>query len=104
MTKRIREAEAFGVRVNETDLTLMREIARKSGKRRRPVAITVKSLCGVVSRCEVSVRLSLKNLDERGLVDIYHRHLSNGGQIENEYGLTDLGYTIIKATGGIPKY
>lgn len=103
MTKRIREAEALGVRVNETDLAILREIARKSGAAKRPVATTVKDLCGVTERCEVSVRLSVRNLDERGLLNVFHRHLSNGGQIENEYSLTDFGYTIIEATGGVPK-
>lgn len=103
MTKRIREAEALGVRVNETDLTLLREIAKRSGRSRRPVAITVRDLCSIANRCEVSVRLSVKNLDERRLIDVYHRHLSNGGQIENKYGLTDFGYEIIKATGGLSK-
>lgn len=102
MTKRVREAEAFGVRINETDLAILRELARRTGGEHRPVTVTCRELCAVVNRCEVSVRLSIRTIDETGLVRVCHRHLSNGGQIENEYEITELGYQIIDAASSIP--
>ena len=93
MTKRVRAAEALGVRVNETSLEVLRYLNRSG----RPITAAVAEFCEVTGKSKASIQSSLRALTGEGLLEIHHRYLANGGRLENEYEVTELGSQVIKA-------
>lgn len=95
MTKRVRFDSPQGVRVNETEYALMRYIASRSDG---PAVLSVSELSKELVRSVVTIRNSLRSLGDKGLLEIRARYLRNGGQLENEYEVTELGHRIL----GVP--
>lgn len=95
MTKRVRFDSPQGVRVNETEYALMRYIASLSDG---PAVLSVSELSKELVRSVVTIRNSLRSLGDKGLLEIRARYLRNGGQLENEYEVTELGHRIL----GVP--
>lgn len=93
MTKRVRFRSDVGVRLNETELAVMKII----GLATRPKPISCMGLTRVLGRSEGTVRSTLRSLKDKGLVTVGRRYLQNGGQAENEYSLTDEGRYVLKS-------
>lgn len=91
MTKRVRAAEALGVRINETELGVMRFIASQPGM----AVFSIGDLSRELGCSVATVRNSLRALYSKGLVSVRARYLRNGGQLENEYELTDEGKQLL---------
>ncbi len=97
MTKRVRFCSDVGVRLNETELSMMRII----GLSARPKPISCMGLTRVMCCSEGTVRSTIRALKAKGLITVGSRYLQNGGQAENEYSLTDEGrYVLASALEG----
>lgn len=96
MAKRVRAAEELGVRINETQLEILLLLAG-AGRVAMPRVVSVREVCAEVGRSVPAVRVALRGLEQQGLVEARRRFLANGGQLENEYVVTDLGRRVLEA-------
>lgn len=96
MSKRVRAAEPLGVRINETQLDVLRALAG-TGPAAAPRVVSVRQICAEVGRSVPAVRVSVRGLVQQGLVEPRRRYLANGGQLENEYVVSELGHRVLEA-------
>lgn len=94
MAKRIEFQDMPGVRVNETELSVLRYLG---GHAQGSTVASLQEIASTVGKSEGTVRLSLRKLDKKGLVSVRERFLRNGGQLENEYELTQSGTRVLHA-------
>lgn len=94
MAKRVRLTEPIGVRINETELGVMRLVAKHG---QGLLVMSVSEMGAELGKSIGSIRRCLKMLDSKGLVEVRERFLRNGGQLENEYELTEEGRRVIAA-------
>ena len=94
MAKRVRLNEPIGVRINETELGVMRLVAKHG---QGLLVMSVSEMATELGKSIGSIRRCLKMLDSKGLVEVRERFLRNGGQLENEYELTEEGRRVIAA-------
>lgn len=87
MTRRVRMRVPCQVRVNETELAILRLLEASP---RGAVSLSVGEFSSKLGRCDASVRRSIGLLEQKGLIEVHSRYLRNGGQVENEYELTDV--------------
>ena len=79
--------------LNESELAFLQLLARQGG----PVVLSV---AGVGERIGVkpeTARRIVRSTGQKGYVEVHSRFLSNGGQLENEYLLTDAGRALLDA-------
>ncbi|WP_293817088.1 hypothetical protein [uncultured Parolsenella sp.] len=93
MTKRVRFKTQVGVRINETELKVLEVLSECEGV----AVMSIGELSVALGCCAGSAHKSLRMLDDKGLISVHRRYLKNGGQLENEYELTDLGGRILQA-------
>lgn len=96
MAKRVRAAEEFGVRINETQLEILLLLAG-TGRVATTRVVSVREVCAEVGKSVPAVRTALRGLAQQGLIEARRRFLANGGQLENEYVVTDLGHRVLEA-------
>lgn len=94
-TRAVRLPASLGVHVNETQLKMLQKIASAGGG--EPVQLSVAELgrAGGIKAAPASI--SLRALKGQGLLEVRSRFLPNGGQLENEYELTELGKQVLAA-------
>ena len=91
MTKRARVSVVTGVRLNERELYVLKLISETGAPRPLSATDLARNL-----DCSVStVRNVFRSLEAKDLV--HSRFLRNGGQLENEFEVTEEGARIIKA-------
>lgn len=91
MTKRAKVSAAAGVRINERELDILKHVASLGGSCSQGVTPLAKHFC-----CSVAtIRHCIKALEDKGLVSVQTRFLRNGGQLENEYELTDAAREVL---------
>lgn len=93
MTKRVRACEPLGVRINESELAILRMTSEMGDTR---ITRSVSRLAEAMGKSVATARNSIKALERKGLVTVRARFLRNGGQLENEYGLTPLGQRVLR--------
>lgn len=82
-----------GARINETELKVLEVLSGREGV----AVMSIGELSGTLGCCAGSAHKSLRMLDDKGLISGQRCYLKNGGQLENEYELTDLGGRILQA-------
>lgn len=97
MTKRARVSAIVGVRINERELDILKRIHEGPA----PCVLSVNGLARDFSCSVATVRNSIKALEDKGLIVVRARFLRNGGQLENEYELTDAGGRILEVDGSL---
>ena len=95
MAKRVRAAEALGVRINTTQLKILREMSLLAAG--GAARVSKGALATAIGTCRATVSTSARSLVAQGLVTIEYRYLANGGQLENGYVVTELGERVLKA-------
>lgn len=93
MAKHVRAADSLDVKINETELELLRRLS-EGGKMCRVCSIS--ELAQSVGKSVATIRNSLRALEGEGLVVVHARFLRNGGQLENEYEVTALGERVLR--------
>lgn len=91
MTKRAKVSAVAGVRVNERELDVLRRIEASGGS----FSVGVGELSKRFGCSVATVRNCIKALEDKGLVSVQPRFLRNGGQLENEYELTQDGARVL---------
>lgn len=99
MTKRVRFGVPMGVRINETELRVLEVLSDRNGV----AVMSIGELSGELGCCAGSAHKSLRMLDDKGLISVHRRYLRNGGQLENEYELTDFGEQVLDAARAAPE-
>lgn len=97
MTKRARVSAIVGVRINERELDILKRIHEGLA----PCVLGVNGLARDFSCSVATVRNSIRALEDKGLIVVRARFLRNGGQLENEYELTDAGGRILEVDGSL---
>lgn len=87
MTRRVRMRVPCTVRVNETELAILRVL---EGSPSGSISLSIGEFSTRLGRCDASVRRSIGLLEQKGLIEVHSRYLRNGGQVENEYELTEV--------------
>lgn len=95
VTKQISYELRLDVRINETDLKLLRFLDLTVKKAGGPVTLTARSVSRGLGKSEATVRRSIKILSTKGLVVIRDSLRSDGGREANTYRLTDLGEKLL---------
>ncbi len=90
---RVEGTAPHGARINETELKVLEVLSEREGVS----VMSIGGLSGALGCCAGSAHKSLRMLDDKGLISVHRRYLKNGGQLENEYELTDLGGRILQA-------
>ena len=93
MTKRARVSVVTGVRLNERELYVLKLISETGAP--RPLSAT--DLARNLDCSVITVRNVFRSLEAKDLVLVHSRFLRNGGQLENEFEVTEEGARIIKA-------
>lgn len=70
---------------------LLRYIAGRVDRRVGYACVPYSEMARALNVSENRVRLSLRKLEEEGMVAKRSRHLPNGGQLENAYTITERG-------------
>lgn len=84
--------------VNETELALLAEFARRCGGRVGVYApASLAELVLVAGRRKETVRRVCQRLEERGLLCVAARYAEDGGQLSNAYALTAVGMALTRA-------
>lgn len=96
MTKRAKVSAVVGVRINERELDILKRI--QAG---RPCVLSVNGLARDFSCSVATVRNSIRALEDKDLITVRARFLRNGGQLENEYELTEAGGRILEVNGSL---
>lgn len=92
MTKRVR-IEAFpGMRINERDLALLRELAGRAGGHGSAVVGSV-AMARALGCCAGTA------LERERLIEVFERFQANGGQAEDEYRITPAGREVLEHAG-----
>lgn len=95
MTKRAKVSAVVGVRINERELELLKRIHADAA----PCVLSVNGLARDFSCSVATVRNSIRALEDKDLILVRTRFLRNGGQLENEYELTEVGGRILEVNG-----
>lgn len=94
MARRVHFVDMPDLRINETDLQVLRYV----GHRAAGLCVAgVASIAVELDKSTGTVRRSVKALCDKGLLSVRLRFLSNGGQLENEYEITDAGKRVLAA-------
>lgn len=97
MSKRVRIASMPTLRVNEAEIAAMRVIYEFSGDQNRAALLGKREFTERMDRAPGTVGHILRGLSDRGLIEIRESFWANGGQRENRYRLTKLGFRALKA-------
>lgn len=97
MTKRAKVSAVVGVRINERELDILKRI--QAGV--TPCVLSVNGLARDFSCSVAIVRNSIRALEDKDLITVRARFLRNGGQLENEYELTEAGGRILEVNGSL---
>ena len=97
MTKRAKVSAVVGVRINERELDILKRI--QAGV--VPCVLSVNGLARDFSCSVATVRNSIRPLEDKDLITVRARFLRNGGQLENEYELTEAGGRILEVNGSL---
>ena len=93
MTKRVKLDPSASVRINELELAIRRLVSARTGG---VAVLGLSEFASELGRSNAATRNSLRSLDKKGLLSVRARFLKNGGQLENEYELTESGRHILK--------
>ena len=96
MTKRVHTGGDVDVRINETELAVMRLVGPSSTSK----TISCSEIAHELDCSVATVRNALRSLKAKELLASKSRFLQNGGQLENEYSLTSKGRSVLKAACG----
>lgn len=97
MTKRAKVSAVVGVRINERELDILKRIQAGVD----PCVLSVNGLARDFSWSVATVRNSIRALEDKDLITVRARFLRNGGQLENEYELTEAGGRILEVNGSL---
>lgn len=98
MTKRAKVSAVVGVRINERELDILKRIQAGVA----PCVLSVNGLARDFSCSVATVRNSIRALlEDKDLITVRARFLRNGGQLENEYELTEAGGRILEVNGSL---
>lgn len=97
MTKRAKVSAVVGVRINERELDILKRIQAGVD----PCVLSVNGLARDFSCSVATVRNSIRALEDKDLITVRARFLRNGGQLENEYELTEAGGRILEVNGSL---
>ena len=97
MTKRAKVSAVVGVRINERELDILKRIQAGVD----PCVLSVNGLARDFSCSGATVRNSIRALEDKDLITVRARFLRNGGQLENEYELTEAGGRILEVNGSL---
>lgn len=92
MTKQIKLSGLNGIKINETECVLLRYVAGKPG------ALSVeglKSMAAATGIKPATLQRTLHSCVSKDLLIVRARFMPNGGQIENEYQVANLGLRVI---------
>lgn len=98
MTKRAKVSATAGVRINERELAVLRQIARVNS-----TVVSVSQLSADFSCSLATVRNVIRSLEHKGLISVQARFLRNGGQLENEYEVTQEGIRVLECDDALAK-
>lgn len=91
MTKRAKVSATAGVRINERELAVLRQIAQAPSSVMSVNRLSVDFSCSVAT-----VRNVIRSLEHKDLISVRARFLRNGGQLENEYEVTQEGNRVLE--------
>ena len=97
MTKRAKVSAVVGVRINERELDILKRIQAGVA----PCVLSVNGLARDFSCSVATVRNSIRALEDKDLITVRARFLRNGGQLENEYELTEACGRILEVNGSL---
>lgn len=98
MTKRAKVSATAGVRINERELAVLRQIAQANS-----TVVSVSQLSADFSCSLATVRNVIRSLEHKGLISVQARFLRNGGQLENEYEVTQEGIRVLECDDALAK-
>lgn len=98
MTKRAKVSASCGVQINDRELSFLRRIGGES-----EFVKSVSSLSADFSCSDATVRNVTRALTKKGLINVQTRFLPNGGQLENEYEITQEGMRILECDDELSK-
>lgn len=98
MTKRAKVSATAGVRINERELAVLRQIAWVNS-----TVVSVSQLSADYSCSLATVRNVIRSLEHKGLISVHARFLRNGGQLENEYEVTQEGIRVLECDDALAK-
>lgn len=82
-----------GTSVNETELAILRIVARDP----RGVVLSSREAAVAFSTSMQTAVRSLHLLEEKGLIEVHERYLRSGGRLSNEYMATKRGRAALSA-------
>ena len=97
MAKQVRIATMPELAMNETDVRVLRLIASRVGRHRKPVEVSQPEIARILGVSMGTARRGIRSLVNSGLIVVSERYLENGCRLENAYQLTPAGKVVLKA-------
>lgn len=99
MVKHVRINDSANIRLNDSDFSALSYIGSRSATPEDWFACSVKGLAEALDVSVATARRALKRLDELGLIKVREQWYRDGGRLENEHAITELGRSVLDADG-----
>ena len=95
MTRQVRLPDRPELRLNETELAVLRFVSDRSGAPEHPVCVSARELSQVAGKNVSTARACIMRLCSKGLLISSERWLRNGARAENSLELSDDGRLVL---------